>query len=604
MARLRGWIDAARDDLRTQRRLQAAAADWTAADHDPSFLAGGARLDQYEAWRHDSGLAATDTEQQYLDASLEARDRAHAEETTRREREQALERRSVRRLRTLVIVLGVAALLAGSLTIFANTQARRATDEALRAERGERAATARELAAAADANLDVDPERSMLLAMAAVDTTRATDGTVRREAEEALHRAVHASRVTLRVPDVGGNLDWSPDGETFVTEGPENAGVIDIRDATTGASVRSWTAHETDINDVVFSPDGAALASVGDDGALRVWDPDTGDLRAEHAEPVRDDGESTVRGLSFSADGDLVAGVWMNDDELRVIEADTGTVVSELGDLGVILNPFRTAFSPDGDEIAVPSYDRNRVMIVDVASGRHTRSLERGAGVGNLAWSPDGRWIAAGWGVAGDDLRPHGYVFDAETGDLRATLFGHSAVVRAVDWSPDSRRLATASGDGTVRIWNVSASGGEESALLTTQGMSAGATGVAFSPDGRQVMAGDDLISRVIAWDVDEASGGEWAAMPTSHRAVEPVVPVSDGTQVLIVDDAEAPELWDPATPAAVRDYQVEGHVWMMAEGGGLLVALTHDNVVTAWDVDSGDVVFNRDDLPEVSDSM
>ena len=278
--RLRGWIDAVRDDLRIQRQLQAAAGDWTAADHDPSFLATGTRLVQYEAWRRDSELTATDAELAYFDASVEHRDRAVAEETARQERERALERRSVRRLRILVAVLGLAALVAGGLTVFAVSQARRAADEALRAEREARVATARELAAAADANLDVDPERSMLLAIEAIETTRDSDGTVLREAEEALHHAVGASRIELRVPDVGGALDWSADG-VFVTEGPEDTGVIDIRNATTGESVRRWRGHDIDINDVEFSDDGTLLATTGDDGALRVWDTASGDKVAE-----------------------------------------------------------------------------------------------------------------------------------------------------------------------------------------------------------------------------------------------------------------------------------------------------------------------------------
>ena len=75
-------------------------------------------------------------------------------------------------------------------------------------------ATARELAAAADANVADDPERSMLLAMAAIDETQSSDGTVLPEAEAALHRAVSASRIVLTVPGVGGDLDWSPDGTT------------------------------------------------------------------------------------------------------------------------------------------------------------------------------------------------------------------------------------------------------------------------------------------------------------------------------------------------------------------------------------------------------
>ena len=102
------------------------------------------------------------------------------------------------------------------------------------------------------ANLDVDPELSVLLATEAVETTRSSDGTVLPEAEEALHRAVVASRLELEVPGVGGLLAWSPTG-VFVTEGPEDSGIIDIRDGETGDSVLSFQGHDGDVNDVAFS---------------------------------------------------------------------------------------------------------------------------------------------------------------------------------------------------------------------------------------------------------------------------------------------------------------------------------------------------------------
>ena len=53
--------------------------------------------------------------------------------------------------------------------------------------------------------------------------------------------------------------------------------MIDIRDATTGASELKFQAHDVDVNDVAFSADGSMLATTGDDGALKVWDPATGD---------------------------------------------------------------------------------------------------------------------------------------------------------------------------------------------------------------------------------------------------------------------------------------------------------------------------------------
>src|SRR4029453_18913042 len=97
-----------------------------------------------------------------------------------------------------------------------------------------------------------DPEVSVLLAIEAVEAARPADGTALREAEEALHRAVVASRLALEVPELGGLLAWSSRG-VFVTEGPQDSGLIDIRDAETGESVRSFHGHDGDVTDVAFS---------------------------------------------------------------------------------------------------------------------------------------------------------------------------------------------------------------------------------------------------------------------------------------------------------------------------------------------------------------
>src|SRR5918995_356413 len=190
--RLHRWIDAAREDLRTERRVAAATREWIDSDRDPSFLLGGSRLEQAETWREGSKIALTPEEREYLAISRQ-------QEDARRAHEEELERRSFRRLRALVAVLAAAALVALGLTVFA-------MNERGRAEREERNAFARELAAASVANADVDPERSILLALEAIDLTRSTDGSVLPEAEEALHQAVTSSRIVLTERDVGGAL--------------------------------------------------------------------------------------------------------------------------------------------------------------------------------------------------------------------------------------------------------------------------------------------------------------------------------------------------------------------------------------------------------------
>jgi WD40 repeat protein/class 3 adenylate cyclase len=595
--RLHRWIDAAREELRTERRVAAAAREWIESDRDSSFLLSGSRLEQAEAWRASSGIAVTPEERVYLDASRQQRDRAHKEEQARQAHEEELERRSFRRLRALVAVLGVAAVLAIGLTLFATRQSSRAAAE-------ERTATARELAAASAASLEVDPERSILLALEAIDETRSVDGTVIPEAEDALHRAVAASRIVLTEPDLGGTLDWSPEG-VFVTEGPENTGLIDLRDAATGDPVRSWVGHpDSDVNDVRFSDDGSMLATAGDDGNLVIWDPESGE------EISRVSGPTGTVGQSFDGDGDLIAATWPEHGAIRVAKTATGDV---LRTFRMDTFPFDTALSPDGTRLAVASAGSGEVPVFDVRSGDLLFELSGQISVNSVAWSPDGRWIATG---AVDSAAR---VWDARTGRLEEVLTGHTGVVTTVDWAPDSRRLVTGGSDGTARVWEFELHPtqgtveveGRQVYLLAAQQSQSGLY-AAFSPDGQGVITGDVGIAAVKIWDLSIEGDAEVVNMPTDDQGPLDVDYLSDGRIVASYDHGSAAiwnvsgEVTDPAAtlgPAGGSDLPI---FMVAASPNGELVAMARNGspIVSVWNVETAKLAFEYDVRDDVATSF
>ncbi|MGB9374314.1 MAG: BTAD domain-containing putative transcriptional regulator, partial [Jiangellales bacterium] len=293
--RLRSWLDDDVDGQRILRHLTVAADTWQAMGRPDSELYRGTRLARALDWRTHTTTELTPTEQAFLDAG---HDLAEVESRSA-ERRLAEQKRAIRRLRVslgAVAAVMVLALVAGSLAV----------REGQRADTQAHVAQVRELAAAARAVTATDPELAILLARQATELSQAATGKPARAAVEALHAAVIASRVDRVVANVGGTVAWSPNGDIFVTEGPEETGLIDLRDPDTGQSVRSFVGHDIDINDVAFSPSGL-LATAGDDGALRVWDPDDGRLVSQYQ------GRGQVWGPAFSPDSTRVSASWQDE---------------------------------------------------------------------------------------------------------------------------------------------------------------------------------------------------------------------------------------------------------------------------------------------------
>jgi WD40 repeat protein len=453
--------------------------------------------------------------------------RALAEDEAREERERALERRSLRRARSLVAVLGIGALVAVALTVFAFDQRGRAESEARRA-------VARELAAASGANLEVDPERSVLLAIEAVAATRSADGSVLQEAEEALHRAVVASRIELSVPKQGGAVDWSARG-VFVTEGPEESGVIDIRDASSGESIRSFEGHQSDVNDVAFSQDGSRLATVDDDGKLKLWDPRTGRLLSTWSA-----GSGRVWGSTFSSTGSLLAAAWQDMGIVRVVDPVGGGVISKLSLEGAT----DVSFSPDESRLVVSSHHVPEAAVFDVSSGQKLFDLTgHSFQVDAAAWSPNGRYIATG---SGDGLVR---IWNAKTGRSLFTLTGATGNVNGVDWSPDSSRLVAGAG-GEAIVWEIDDEGGRELMTLSGQGTRAGVE-AAFSPNGRRVLTGVYDISAAQVWDVGLSGDAEWMNVPVEELWAGDIAFTPDGRRVVATSAKDAVTIW--AVPSGER---------------------------------------------------
>jgi len=119
-------------------------------------------------------------------------------------------------------------------------------------------------------------------------------------------------------------------------------------------------------------------------------------------------------------------------------------------------------------------------------------------GIYEVHWSPDGAQILTAAGnddVGAPDNTAR--IWDAATGRQLLVLCGHTSQVSSADWSPDGRRVVTASSDGTTRIWD--AVSGAELLLLSTPANYFNY--VSWSPDGQHLAAGSDQSGPVL-WRV------------------------------------------------------------------------------------------------------
>jgi WD40 repeat protein len=651
--RLRGWLDGSRNDVRQQRMLSAAAAEWDARGRQDGYLLRGARLDQFASWAETSSVALLSDELAFLNAGLDERRNREQEQADRLAHERFLERRSRNILRWLAAVMAVAAVVAIGLSAFAlnqqgladrqaelarqnaatatvaqgqaqidaatavsaqedaNNQAAIAATNIVLAEEARssaeseaRIALARELAGGAIVNsdLEADPELGLLLALAAADLTFLEDGILTAEAEAALHRALEAAlpRLIFKFPaHTYLSASTNPDGTLLATAGhPTTArnpvgGWLFLWDVSPGQSLEqlmAFSSHPSTSRDAAISPDGKTVATSGNDKTAKLWDFATG------KEILTFVGHTdSVVDLEFSPDGNRLATA-STDETAKVWDVLTGQLLITL--VGHTDQIRKVAFNPAGSILATASRDQTAVLW-DAETGQKLTTL-RGHNdtVNELAFSPDGKLLL----TAGEDGIV--VIWDTFSGQKLETIcchkdFDSDSEIYGLAVHPAGNVFVTAAGrSGSTKLWSLEIDGSSRILYsFTTAGGSEDTSAMDFSPDGLRlyVPAGERGLE---VWDF--SLGRE---LPPLFGFAEAVVSAAynlDGSLLATTGADGAIQVWeiiDDNTQARElfglpdRAHTGSANAALFSPDGSRLATAGSDKLVKIWDVSTDEAL-------------
>jgi WD40 repeat protein len=243
----------------------------------------------------------------------------------------------------------------------------------------------------------------------------------------------------------------SPDGKVLATNhGPD--GGIQLWDAATGKPLRQLAASASfGPWSNPFSPNGRRLAASSFPNLIQVWDVPSGKellqikkQKAPSAVVFSPDG-ATLASASSDGGGDYTVRLWnsINGEELWCRETRPWTA-------------FALAFSPDGKTLALSGglpgqlNTTGEVRLWDTATGKVLRRCEgHRERVPCVAFSPDGRMLAT------SSMDKTIRLWEVATGQERRCITGHQESADNLSFSPDGRLLVSTSWDSAALVWDL-----------------------------------------------------------------------------------------------------------------------------------------------------
>jgi WD40 repeat protein len=192
----------------------------------------------------------------------------------------------------------------------------------------------------------------------------------------------------------------------------------------------------------------------------------------------------------FSPDGKKLATV--GNSETKIWDTKNANLLTSISNI-YGEKSYSSAFTPDGYEIAFGG--NYEIEIRNVNNGSLIKNIWIGSAVPSVAFSPDGKILAAG------SKNKNITLWNTSDWSLLKTLTGHEYEVYFVRFSPDGKKLVSSAENGAVIVWNIET--GDQ--LMTLSGLKGWVFNVAYTPDGTKIIAGD-ATGKINIWNANDGT--------------------------------------------------------------------------------------------------